>query len=218
MPASPKLKLIFIHIPKTSGSAIEQKMNSMARDLVMLCTDTRSLQEAVKFAGKSYQHFKVNDILRFLEYNNKQSVFPTLKDINVSEYQFVTVVRNPYTRFASEIRFQFRYESKIINPEIFNNKVHAFATKSFKDWETDNNIYDNHITPQYMFLNDPNINVKIIKYEELSSLIGEIDYISGERVQVFNSHYTDAMILTPEIKTMIANFYAKDFSTFNYPI
>ena len=93
------IKLIFIHIPKTGGSFLEKKLQSLAAD------------EYNEYRGMG-SHFTIN------EYLNK-----------IDKYIFFGVVRNPYDRIMSAYNMFVRDSwSGLKNTYIKLNKPKTFET------------------------------------------------------------------------------------------
>ncbi len=83
MPLSIRYKLVFIHIPKTAGTSVEQFFNDNGGCLF--------LDRKTRINGHSIQH----------------STYSELKDMKMipSDYRIFTVIRHPYDRFLSDYNY-----------------------------------------------------------------------------------------------------------------
>jgi hypothetical protein len=195
------INLLFIHIPKTGGSSIEEYFKKKFN----IKLDENSLFTAVgkRFNDVSYQHQTYIDL-----YNNK-NIFK----INYNNLKIMTVVRNPYSRIVSDLFFL-----KLINLDSNQNQVFiAIRDKYLK------NKYDNHPLPQYKFVVDEKDNlinnIIIIKNENLDQSMKNLGYND------FNIH-TNVNKLIKDKKyidylnnnsiKLINRIYHKDFVLFKY--
>ncbi len=97
MPINTDKKLLFIHIPKCSGSYITKLFNLYNEILY-----TSGPPYDCKILGRTLQHYPISYITDTINtyniMNNKK------ENIDLSKYYIFTIVRNPYTRFISEYK------------------------------------------------------------------------------------------------------------------
>lgn len=133
--------VLFIHIPKSSGSSI----SSLANDLgwqESFSIRGKSLDE-IKFYKSSLQHLHAKALSEIFDFNAFDTIF--------------TVVRHPFLRFKSEYYWQR-------SQGITNLNVDDWVKDTFEKYYTNPYIYDNHIRPQIEFIPN-NCNIKVIKIE-----------------------------------------------------
>jgi hypothetical protein len=196
------INLLFIHIPKTGGSSIEEYIKKKYN----IPLDEKSLFTAVgkRLNGVSYQHQTYNDI-----YDNREFF-----NINFeNNMKIMTIVRNPYDRIISDLFF-----FKLIN--YYTEPEEVFLTIKDKFLMCK---YDNHPLPQYKFVTDKNgnliDNIIIIKNEHLNQAMKNLGYRDfGIHIQV-NKLIKDRKsfdYLNCDSIKLINRYYHKDFEYFKY--
>ena len=138
-------KILFIHIPKTSGTSIEHFFfkSDGEFNLTNLFSSTNFVYNEKKF-NSTGQHLKYNEIRTI---------------INVDEYEIFTVVRNPYDRFISEMEYHIQKTRAYIekNPnkkELLKEFIKwYFGVENFEIIVNNNHCnFDHHKNPQYELL------------------------------------------------------------------
>jgi hypothetical protein len=201
MPYFSSYNILFIHIPKTGGSSIEdyftKKMNKK-----LSVKDLYSFDKTV--VDHSLQHLTLLEL-----YQNKDKLKFNINNIKL----MFTVVRNPYERTVSDLFF-----FKLINKNMSTKEVE----KKLRRYLESNNTYDNHKIPQYKFLADSydNINkdVKIIRNENMNEdmkSLGFNDFNVHKNV-TFKNKLNYYNYLNNNSINLINNYYQKDFEIFNY--
>ena len=206
MPYFKNHNLLFIHIPKTGGSNIENFFFHYLKEkptLLHLISNNLEL----RINNHSLQHMTYNEL-----YKNKEYF-----DIDFKKSRIITVVRNPYDRIISDL-FWYKLISK-------NNSVYEIELE-IKKYLTSDFLYDNHKLPQYKFLiNDEQsriINQKIIvlKCETLNENMKQLgfqqfsDFCDKLTKSSFNKDYSQ--YLNKESIKMINDYYYEDFVRFKY--
>jgi hypothetical protein len=196
------INLLFIHIPKTGGSSIEEYIKKKYN----IPLDEKSLFTAVgkRLNGVSYQHQTYNDI-----YDNKDFF-----NINFeNNIKIMTVVRNPYNRIISDLFF-----FKLINYETKPEEVFLTIKDKFLMCK-----YDNHPLPQYKFVTDKNgnliDNIIIIKNEHLNQAMKNLGYRDFDIHTQINKLIKDKKAidyLNKDSIKLINRYYNKDFEYFKY--
>lgn len=195
MPIFKEHNLLFIHIPKTGGSAIESYYGVYHnRDLNHLWHSDEFLVNGIKFAPQHFPSYHLKDILTETVYN--------------SLFKF-TFVRNPYTRILSE----YGWQSKIYNTRI---PLNDWIIPYYSAQDTD------HKLPQSYFIDD-SINY-IGKFESLQEdfntvlRLNNLDDRKGlERVNVSNVRPKLEHISQGNI-SFINDLFIQDFTTFKYEL
>jgi hypothetical protein len=195
------INLLFIHIPKTGGSSIEEYFKRKFN--IKLDEDSLFTAVGERFNNVSYQHQTYLDL-----YNNK-NIFK----INYNNLKIITVVRNPYDRIVSDLFFL-----KLINLD--SNPTQIFFTIRDKYLK---NKYDNHPLPQYKFLVDEKDNlidnVIIIKNENLDQSMKNLGYDdfnihTNVNKLIKDKKYVD--YLNNDSIRLINRIYHIDFVLFKY--
>lgn len=194
MPVSDKLKCIFIHIPKASGSSVEYLLG--LNNLTLLSKYNNS----DKYAP---QH---------LPYEELKKQIPEEK---WNTYFKFTFVRNPWDRAVSDFFWLNRgFKS-------FDEYVHYIRdTLSRPDYMNDADTpvkCKGHFTPQIEYVRN---DVTVYHTEKFESGMMDvckrlnIIYKSTHRNRTNHKHYSE--YYTPELRDIIATLYKDDIDKFNY--
>lgn len=95
MPLSKKFKLVFIHIPKNAGTSIFHILYKHDPDLMLSCVAKKSIPNRNICVNNDYHlsHYSYDEILQI-----SQKI-----DIDLQDYHFFAIVRNPYYKFLSAL-------------------------------------------------------------------------------------------------------------------
>jgi len=209
MPYYENKNILYIHIPKTGGTSIEnfffKKFN-----VVPCFQSLHSDGQVLKEIPYSLQHSTFNDIKNNNKYFN----------IDFNNLTIISSVRNPYDRIISHLFFK-NLIKKDENPEIVEQILKDLLIRKnyFK--------YDNHITPQYIFIMNKNKILKkcvILKMENLQSNMNRLGFNDFDFFQNVSNKYEYNNIhnikylkyLNKKSIFLINNFYKYDFIIFNY--
>tara|TARA_Y100000389_G_scaffold185142_1_gene204253 strand:- start:844 stop:1467 length:624 start_codon:yes stop_codon:yes gene_type:complete len=201
MPYYQELKLLFIHVPKTGGSTMENYLKK------------KSVQTL--FFGRPY-----NSILPIKNVSLQHQTFKTIKEnqkllkVNFDhpEFKVISIVRNPYDRVISDMFFLSKISSKS-TPEVVFEKMKIYV----------NSHCDNHNLPQYKFLtlDDKTLvpEIKLFRTETLSEDAEKygLKNFNGNRFKkgkVPMNNYSS--FLNNDSIKLINEVYKKDFELFNY--
>ena len=204
MPYFKNAHLLFIHIPKTGGSNIENFfMNYLKQNPTINQLLSNNLN--LKINNHSLQHMTYQEI-----YNNKDFF-----NINFdSKIKILTVVRNPYNRIISDL-----FYLKIANKKNNKNEIEKIIEKYLNN----DHLYDNHKLEQYKFLtdNDNKIlkDIIILNSETLNDQMNELgfpefsNFCNQTNTKITKDYYD---YLNEASIKMINDYYKKDFEYFNY--
>jgi hypothetical protein len=190
-------KCIFIHIPKTAGTSIEQFIKDKKYNLDFLgFRNNRSLHHL--------RAIELKKILGSLVYN--------------IYYKF-SIVRNPYERLLSEYYWtpikNVGHKSGKSKYEFLNYVTDVLKNKKFFD-----NKYNDHFIPQFLFVYEGKklLIDNIFKYEDLAWIE---EYLKKKlnienNLPILNKNKIEKEDWTPKQKERIYKLYKTDFLLFNY--
>ena len=193
-----ELKCIFIHIPKTAGTAIEHFLRNRGINKLELIGERN---------GRSMHHYLAFEI---------KKLFPNF----YGTYYKFSIIRNPYDRLLSEYYWRI---SKGIGFKCNQSKDEFldFVEDIIKNNNYFSNIYYDHFIPQYLFLYNKKLEKIIVnhifKYEDMSFIE---NYLKtklkiNNNFEVLNKSEKKES-WNDNQKERIYNFYKKDFELFNY--
>ena len=200
MPYYKEQNVLFIHIPKTGGTVIENQLKKIYEE--SLFNQNRTLLDPPY--NKIYlQHQFYTTIYKFKD----------KLDVNFDNIKIFSVVRNPYDRIMSDLFWWKKIEKDFTSEEVYN---------VIKNQYLDKDNLDNHNMPQYKFITDNNCelikNIKLFKTETLNESNDELNNFLGFNINIkkkdVNKDYSK--YLNKESIYLINNFYKKDFELFNY--
>jgi len=209
MPYYKDINLLFIHIPKTGGTSLEQYFKKTNKE-TLYSTGVNNHILCEKFE----QFKKSTSSLQHLTYKNICKYKNTLEiDLN-EDLRIITIVRNPYDRIISDL-FYF----DLIKETSTSDDVYKIIKKYIYE-----KCHDNHNIPQYEFLIDKNNtiipNITIFKTETLTEDFKnygfkDFDLRFHKNKQNINKEKYSNYLNNDSIK-LINEFYKKDFELFNY--
>ena len=208
MPYFKEIDTLFIHIPKTGGSNIENYIfhsYKLKKNINNLLSFNNIDNINIKINSHSLQHMTYNEI-----YENKDFFNINIED---TKLKIFTVVRNPYDRIISDLLFLKLIENSS-SKKYIENQIYIYIKNKYK--------YDNHKIPQNNYLiNNKNIleeRIKILKTETLNNDMKELGFCNFEKYCNYTKYkkYDYNKYLTDKSIEMINNYYKKDFELFNY--
>ena len=192
-------KCIFIHIPKTAGTSIEQFLKEKGKN---------NIEYIGVRNNRSLQHLTAFEL--------KHELGPTF----INYYKF-SIVRNPYNRLLSEYYWtplNIGYKAGKTKADFITHVANIVRNKLYF-----NNIYNDHFIPQYLFLygNSKNILIdQVFKYENLNESVKYLKYkLKIDDDLPFLNKSKDNIVKTDwnqRQKERIYKIYQKDFLIFNY--
>lgn len=194
------INLLFIHIPKTGGTSIEQYFSTkynIELNYKSLWT-TSDDHKNILGVNSSLQHLTFNEIYKYRDIFN----------IDFNYLKIITIVRNPYERIVSDLFWYKLIDTNSTKEEVF--KVINDYIKS--------SDYDNHNIPQYLFIIDENKNVFKniiifctnslnydmvnngyldfdIKYNSNNLEVNYFDYLNRDSIDLINSFYHNDFVI-----------------------
>ena len=145
-------KLLFIHIPKTAGSSIEEAMGCFMKE-------------------ENGWGVKNNIAIQHSTWNYYKNINPKVS-INNKDWKIFSIVRNPYHKLLSEFFFlkkdqlnNLRYNNKYfknINEMNINDFI-DYTEYIVKNKLYTLSLYHDHFKPQSDFIFDNNNNLKVNK-------------------------------------------------------
>jgi hypothetical protein len=197
MPYYEKINTLFIHVPRTGGSSLENYLKKKSPQTVYTQRINNILPES-RYHNKSLQHqfytvlYQYRDLLR-IKFD--------------SDLKIITIVRNPYSRAVSDLVY-----NKLVK---LTDSQEAFCTAL--KWFLQSDEYDNHQVPQNMLLTDDLGNlvdgIRIFKTETLVEDLkayGFTDY-AGTGSGVDYMKYMNS-----EFISIVNQVYQRDFDLFGY--
>lgn len=213
MPYFKEINLLFIHIPKTCGSIIEDYFYtklSLARTIDTLYSSKHIFYndklEKINLDNHSLQNTSYTEI-----FSSKNNYF----NIKFNNLKIIALVISPYSRIMSSL-FYFN----LIHLESCNkSQIEKIITKYLY---TDN-FYENSKKPQYLYLTGGDYltipkNIKIIKNETIVEDMVKLGYNDFENYKMnpFDSEIDYMSYLSENAILMINQYYYMDFKLFNY--
>lgn len=213
-------KILFVHIPRTGGSAIKRYW----RELYNIKPSIFSLSSGKNGHSVNLGHSPYDMI--------KQDWVNSGERFDEEWLQF-SIVRNPYDKVMSELFFwpdlgvskdfqthkdlEFRQQKILQALDPFINNRHIYN----KEW-----MWDHHLYPQNWFLKNIPDNFKIFKFEEGTNNI--MDRLGFEQFKHNSVRAMDVKqryglkdikyedLRTPEFIKIVNQYYKEDFERFGY--
>jgi hypothetical protein len=202
-------RILFIHIPKTGGTSLEEYLQKMFNGNQTLKTKKpiNTLVPDTSLQNISLQHQTYNTIYKYRDLLNV--------DFDYEKLEIITIVRKPYDRLISDL---FHY--KLIKPETDSKNVYNILKKYVSE-----NKYDNHNIPQYKFVTDESgiliQNITIFRNETLNTDLiqyGFTDFNITKNINKSRSKKPYISYLNKDSIQFINEYYKKDFELFGYPM
>jgi hypothetical protein len=202
MPYYKAVNLLFIHIPKTGGTVIEQQIKEQHKQ-TLRAPNSNILPSP--FNHISLQHQFYTTIYKFKDKLN----------VNFDNIKIFSVVRNPYDRIISDLFFL-----RLIKPNFSSEQVCNIIKNNYINRDD----IDNHNKPQYKYITDENkniiSNIKIFHCEKLNKINKQLNEFIGFNINIIKKNVNKdySKYLNKESIKIINDYYKKDFELFNYPL
>ena len=192
-----EVNLLFIHIPKTGGTSIEQYLS----DKYDIKLDQYSLYHYIRHPGVSLQHYTYENII----------YHPQIR--LVEGYETFTIVRNPYHRIISDLFFLGLARINMSCEEIYKTIENEYSKISF----------DNHSKPQYEFIYDMSNNtlydnIYVLKSESLKEEVAALGYNNFDIYTNKGPIENHMDYLNRDSIDYVNRVYARDFEFFEYEV
>lgn len=205
MPYYREKNILFIHIPKTGGSVIEDKIKVKYNQSFWCGNPNRNSILPPPYNNVSPQHLSYSLFLKHKERLN----------MNFDNIKVFSVVRNPYDRIISDL-FWYR----LIRGDFNKDQVYDVIKNNYLNRTN----LDNHNIPQYTFVTNDKCelfkNIKIFKTETLNESNEELNKFLGFDINIkkksVNKDYSK--YLNEKSISLINEFYKKDFEIFGYEL
>lgn len=222
----PNEKIIFVHIPKTGGSSVEDfLMNKFGyiRNPLLLIHGFGFRNYHSKNKGTSlvpHMHYPLKDII---EEANKNKIYID------NSWTIFSIVRNPYNKLTSDLFFQHRCPLKYHYHQLPETNKSGYLDYCLEDYYIKNDVFFNyhslHSYPQYKFFEGVDLNYQIFKFEEgIKNILIALNLYDGEDIphvldftNTFNlpkPRYEQ--VYTRKLIEHVNTNYQKDFETFDY--
>jgi len=206
------VNILFIHIPKTGGTSIENYFSSKFN----IKLNNTSLFGYIE--NNNLKNIKINSSLQHITYK-KIVEYNKEFDINYNNIKIITIVRNPYERIISDLFYFSEINVNFSKEDVFNIINNRYLVCD--NHNISQNYYDNHNIPQHYFIidNDKEIikNINILKTETLKTDMNNLGYTefnNNDNVNINKVNYYN--YLNNKSIELINNFYHLDFILFNY--
>ena len=217
-------KTIFVHIPKTGGSSVEEFIMNYYGYKRNECLLTHGFGIDLN-AGENnlipypIMHYRLKTILRTAKANR------ALVD---DTWTIFTIVRNPYYKFLSELFFQDYVHLKHNYHMLPDNTKNMYLDSCIDEYfnhPAKENYHSYHSLEQYKFFEGVEVNYQIFKFEEgLENIVKKLGFeIKEQFPHLLNvSNYANvpkpnySKMLTPHLVKTINNRYSEDFKVFGY--
>jgi hypothetical protein len=197
--------ILFIHIPKTGGSTIEQvfKNSGYQEDF----RDGKTGAGTINYLRRSTPQHMQGSILR--------------QTFQLRRFDLIfLIVRNPLARFRSE--YLWRNRKTEVSLEV--GAIERWGLTAFADYARNHYLFDNHIRPQIEF----NVPGALVYYFEdgLDEVVRRLNEDHGLGLDPLVPHVRTAkgatgasssdVVISERLERRIREFYFEDFHTFGY--
>tara|TARA_B100000575_G_scaffold236061_1_gene197929 strand:- start:516 stop:1154 length:639 start_codon:yes stop_codon:yes gene_type:complete len=196
--------ILFIHIPKTGGTVIENEIKKIYKE-TLFSPNKKFLNNIL---DKPY-----NSITPQHQFYTTIYKYKDILNVNFNNIKIFSVVRNPYDKIISDL-----FWLKMIDKNTTSKKVYIIIKYLY----INRNDLGNHNQPQYKFITDENLNlipnINIFYCEKLNDTNDELNKFLGFNINIkqenVNKNYSK--FLNRKSIALINTIYKKDFKLFNY--
>jgi len=208
MPYFQKEHILFLHIPKTGGTSIEQyfskKYDISLNEASLFSSNTehtmKDSDQQTYIIPYSLQHYTYQDIHRF-----RQQLGVDMDDLHI-----LATVRNPYERCISDLFF-----FQLIHPHTSPEQVYVVLQTFVQSQKR-----DNHNVPQHRFLDGlpPTAKLSLLHTETLTEDMHRLGFYDFQECANVNKKRVDDYYryLNADSIELINRVYDRDFTLFGY--
>lgn len=205
----PKNKIAFIHIPKCAGSSVSSVLFTLegyvgTRNLFKM--DEAQLERYFVGTKDDNQHATQQEIEEKIEETGG----------NPSEWRFFTVVRDPFERAKSEVKYQLATQKSLKGAENYTSLSKAIVSGAV--WQ---NAWKNHGRNSSSFLNGKQ-KVEVLKLESIDRDFKNLleRWLNKEIALPVLNKSKEGMKgeLSENARLAIIQAWGSDFEMFGYPI
>lgn len=210
-------KFIFVHIPKTAGSALHNALLPYAtlprRTLLRSALRRLPLVEDATTA-----HFRIHDTAKKIRTKLSNEVW--------DQYYSFAVVRNPFDHAISHYEYMKQYRNKNIAEEFENFSFEEYLNHRLSPRNIFDRIFAKMPNQSYFVTENGKILVnKIFKYENLTAEISDLsEKLGGLTLDVKKTNVTKSRRIERKIDyyknqnsiDLVLELYSEDFDTFSY--
>jgi hypothetical protein len=185
--------VLFIHIPKTGGSTVEQVLHRAGAKQALV----RSGPHGYSKSSPQHMHWGISKIWLPEDFY---------------DYSF-TLVRNPFSRLVS----QYRWSEKLFKTQL--PVFDRWVNEKFDKYAKNPYVNDNHLRPQTKFIGP---NVELFRLEDgleapIFTALGKLG-LGSEGVVIHHANKSNHQPVTVTERTFerVREFYAEDFKGFSY--
>ncbi|MFT6988630.1 MAG: hypothetical protein ACJASL_000594 [Paraglaciecola sp.] len=206
----------FAHVPKTAGTSLYVWFYRNGYEIENLSMH-KGFGTYTSFNNEfMVEQFKIKGKLANYRGSIQHATFDVWKNWGPFDGSFA-IIRNPYSRYKSEIKFLFKSYCAGIAEKQTASELACFRSALYKkikkDFNNDRSIFDNHIRPQKEFLDE---DTRIFSFESnwADELAQYLD-LTGEPPKENVSSKT-VIDLTSDETSLIDELYQADFACFEY--
>jgi len=226
MPILHDLNSVFIHIPKTGGTSIEETLIKDAEFRDWKIKDDKNwygnVESPSNLYSTKYCYELDHSTLRYMKSN--------CKHYNNSYFKFA-FVRNPYARLVSEYNHcKYGYSRFIRKKEFDSFEEFVYILKERFQFvlenEQKNHWLISHYLPQYKFTHNYQDKLLVDFIGKLENIEEDWNYINEKlnikkellKSEKYSSgfNYDYESYYTPKLKEIVYELYEKDFIYFDY--
>lgn len=192
---------LFIHVPKTGGTAIEAFFQGLGLGSYFDPPGYRPLRPYLRVPPAHYDYGFLSRL------------------VSLDRLYSFAVVRHPVARMISE--YKWALEKTTLAGPMGHMEFGPFIRRMFEQYGRDENTMGGHFKPQVRFVGE-NV-TKIFKYETgLDKIVGRVLQDVGlasqgePKLPVVNVSSTRKVVPEPGDIALIREFYAEDFEAFGY--
>lgn len=201
---SDKGKIFFIHIPRTGGLALQIALEKSFK------RDGQNTGDFKSPCSNQHKHYSLLDEEESLE--DQDYIFTVIRDpIERLQSCYKWTLDNA-NEWISTYKDQFGGMDKYINSLVEEMTFQEFVIQSFKDYEENNFVQDNHIRAQSHYIG-PKVD-KIYRYpdvfKELPIDLKKIGFSMVSNIPVCNSSSIRELNIDKETMDLIQKLYKDD--------